>query len=279
MGMSITGSDYLCGSSSETYALTNLPVGATVTWSAVPSNALSISGGGSTVTVTPTANFNNEATLRASISGIACGSMLVEKIISEEIINITDVVAVNQHGQSGIVCQNSNNNYFEIFTNPYLTGVTYEVQILHWPTLTTVYTTTTVNPITPLPVFSHPIGQYQIRARVIDHPCADGNWVSSLFECVDCTASHWEVSPNPIADTLIVSMNDKEDKNQSLQDTDLSSFSATLYAPNGNKVASRKGKGGKLTLDTSSIPEGSYLLHICAEDDIIVGKRVILIKR
>lgn len=277
--LAIDGPETLCSLTSETYTLINLPSGSTVNWSAVPSNALNISGSGSSVTITPTIQFSNQATLIASING-QCESIMIEKIILEEIINVTDVFAVNQYGQIGKLCRNSSDNYFEIITNPYLTGVTYEVEIRHWPSLITVFTMNTNSSITPLPPNFASEGQFQIRVRVINNPCADDNWTSSIFEYLDdCISSFWKTSSNPIDKTLNIFINEEHTDNQLYQNIDIPYLSIILYDLTGRNVTKGKYENAKFTLDTTLLPEGIYLLHIRSKDGDIMEKRVVVIKR
>lgn len=73
----ITGPDLLC--TSDTYTVTNLPAGATVTgWSVSPTGAVWFSGTGNSRTVTRSTPYNGFVTLSTTIA-TACGTMIVNK--------------------------------------------------------------------------------------------------------------------------------------------------------------------------------------------------------
>src|SRR5690606_38722047 len=72
----LSGPSPLC--TSGTYTVSGLPTGATVTWSASPSSAVTFSGSGSTRTVTRAGTFNGKVTLTATITGL-CGTYTVSK--------------------------------------------------------------------------------------------------------------------------------------------------------------------------------------------------------
>ncbi|MCK5171447.1 MAG: T9SS type A sorting domain-containing protein [Bacteroidales bacterium] len=67
--MVITGLSSIAYGSSATYSVSNLPSGATVSWSASPSHLVNISIVGNTATVSPIFNSNSSFTLTASVSG------------------------------------------------------------------------------------------------------------------------------------------------------------------------------------------------------------------
>ncbi len=74
----ITGSSSLCTPS--TYSIGNLPSGISVAWSVSPSNIASISGSGSSVTLSRVGSANGNVTLSATISG-SCGQEIISKSI------------------------------------------------------------------------------------------------------------------------------------------------------------------------------------------------------
>lgn len=184
---------------------------------------------------------------------------------------------VIRNSVAGILCTNSIDNYFEILTDPYLTGATYEVQILAIPS-PVVYSTTTTFPITPLPAYSGPTRQYQIRVRVINNPCASGDWTYSFFEYVDCGYSPWKVFPNPADEILTVSFDIGRAANDSIpKRNSLSSFSVILYDSGGREHQKAESRNGEdIHLDTNDLPEGTYFVHIHKDNE--VEKRQVVIR-
>jgi subtilisin family serine protease len=75
---SITGASTIC--TSGTYTLTNLPTGATVMWSVTPSSVATVSGSGSSITVTRVGSANNNITLLANVNS-GCGVITLKKDI------------------------------------------------------------------------------------------------------------------------------------------------------------------------------------------------------
>jgi hypothetical protein len=75
---SVSGPNFLC--TSETYTITNLPTGATVTWSVTPSGVATVSGSGSSITVTRVGSANNNITLLANVN-LGCGVISLKKEI------------------------------------------------------------------------------------------------------------------------------------------------------------------------------------------------------
>ena len=227
--MLISGSPQFC-TGSQTYTISNLPTGATVSWSV--NGTLNISGSNTSNPVTITKSANGTGTLTANISS-SCGSVTVSKEIQTPF-----VVYPIQHAQGTFqICANSINNDFFVQESPGASNYTWSVS--------------------PVP------GSYNITGNGtknislgINNP---GNYILNLAVTTDCGIAYNQVaisvlsqndpncgggfggsfafSPNPTSNTLTISYNNSQQSIQTSKKVK-KDFSAKLLDKEGKTLLS-----------------------------------------
>ncbi|HLW50061.1 MAG TPA: M12 family metallo-peptidase [Sphingobacteriaceae bacterium] len=186
----IAGPDHICVSG--VYSIADLPSGATVTdWSADPSALVSISGSGTSVTVSKIGPYKPDpqpVTLYATLSSTPCGNVVAERQVSIGTINpnITDINISGGPGHEGYFCEHALGfNSYELVLNP--SGPTagpFVLELLSYPGGAVLYSQE-VNLATGSLPFTAGVGTYTLRARGL-HPCGPDDWKSVLVQFVDC---------------------------------------------------------------------------------------------
>ncbi len=288
--VSISGPSTLC--TSETYTVTNLPTGATVTgWSASPSGAVTFSGTGNSRTVSRSGSYNGEVTITASIS-TACGNLNVARKLFVGFPTIECLAYSNaiepidgdfpcpwEVGAVTYLCSTHPDNKLQIKTaSPHSR---YEVQIRSYPSLTVLYTQTVTSKHVTLNYTPWVPGLYNIRVRAIHNSCGTGPWYEEDIEYMDCYSplsgeETWKIYPNPASETLTVSIGNEPERETMGSKASLPSFSAVLYDGQGRQLRQGESKDGSVQFDTGRLPNGPYFLHI--HHDGQVEKRQVVIR-
>ncbi|SKB29642.1 Por secretion system C-terminal sorting domain-containing protein [Parapedobacter luteus] len=286
-GFSITGPSTLC--TSETYTVTNLPAGATVTWSASPAGAVTLSGSGNSRTVTRSGSYSGWVTLSATL-GTSCGNTVltrdiyvgfpyIECIAYSNAIEEGDFTCQHDGGVS-YLCTTHGNNRILIKTDAPHTQ--YEIQIRSYPSLAVVSTQTTTSKLTTLSYVPTVPGWYNIRVRAIGSiSCGPGPWQEDDIEFMDCSGMDggttvWKVFPNPADETLTVALGSKAEDSGLPDKSALPAFRVTLYDSGGRQLRQGESKEGRIAFDTRQLAAGTYFVHIHHNGE--VEKRQVVIR-
>jgi hypothetical protein len=278
----ISGSTQLCDIS-QNYNISNLPTGATVTWSILPATGrATLTTSGNTATLTKTGNGNVQ--LFATVNSI-CGVININPLNIYAGIPQISAINLSTISASGYWCANSRGNYFDIEMEPGQSpnGLTFQVQLLD-PVTYQVFANYTVSGGSGTFALSRPpYTTYLLQARVVNHPCGTSeNWFGYEMEFVDCSnnyrVSNYNVYPNPASNDLTIEYNPVEET--SIEKTTISNKQkeVQLFNNKGEIIVSSMMKENevKLTLDTKNIPNGTYFLHITEGKETI--KKQIIIK-
>lgn len=285
----LTGPSTLC--SSETYTLTNLPAGATITgWSASPSGAVTLSGSGNSRTVTRVGSYNGQVTITATLN-TACGSVNITRDVFVGFPSIECLAYSNsiepvdgdflcpwEVGAVTYLCSTHPDNKIQIKTEA--PHSQYELQIRSYPSLTVLHTQTVMSKQATLSYTPTVPGWYNIRVRAISHPCGIGPWYEDDIEYKNCYNPlggryDWKIYPNPASETLTVSMGSEAERVAVPDKSLLPPFSAVLYDTQGRQLRQGEGRDGAVQFDTRQLPEGTYFLHILHDGQ--VEKRQVVI--
>lgn len=266
-GLSIVGPSMLC--ISENYSISSLPTGATVSWSASPSVAVSISGSGSSVTVSRVAPYNMAVTLKMVISGLSCGDIDIEKEIQ---------VGVPDHTQFQIF-QSICNASYSVGFGAYI-GSTIDkcslpesgVLEIEWQVINSTGSHTIVNNVGPgvcvsstvttgiLVNFSNNIGPKFVRFRA-RNSCGWSDWILQPVpvDFSGCNPWGYVIFPNPAGERLHIEPDERSGMNPTREKKE---YRAILYDLNGKVAISVRSQDGNASLDTSQLPSSIYYLYI-----------------
>lgn len=264
MRMSITGPSVLC--EPDTYTLTNVPAGATVTWTA-PSGFTPSSGTGTTATFSFLNLTPRDAVITFTVT-TDCGSFDVTKQVRvggypPTIYDVPSTVCAG--GTYYAYASYSSDGYYHwdvpggtILWGQGTATIQFSVDNLTWPnTSSTVGVTVVVhgecgNPLTQ-----------GISVPVVD--CGPG-------------AGSWLVYPNPADESLTVSMGDETERSSVSDRSALPVFKAVLYDGTGRQLRQGESKDGKVEFDTRGLANGTYFLHIHLPTGGQVEKRQVVIR-
>jgi len=117
---------------------------------------------------------------------------------------------------------------------------------------------------------SYSAGNIKIRAR---SRCGWSNWTTFSFNVQQCSG-YFSVFPNPSNEYLDIVIEDKNavESNDKLK----SEIEIKLFNNSQKQVIDTKTKSKKTRIDTSTLPKGTYFLHVGIKDDI--HKRQIVIE-
>ncbi|WP_255474061.1 DNRLRE domain-containing protein [Pontibacter qinzhouensis] len=284
---SIQGPGNLCTNS--TYQLANLPTGATVTWSA--GGSIAITGSNTANPVNVTTAGNGAGALTASITS-SCGSGTVTRnIITGPLSRQTGNIVLNNYniGQSSSnsyyvpdnICTNSyyqmNLSYSDIYGNqsgPYSSDIWFEVDEGNGYVVSTLGNNSFEISVNN----SSFIGTIQIPVRIRNQCNVFGDPLYVYVYFQPCWGPYsYAVSPNPAGDEIVVAYHQGEEETL-IDDEKAKPFEVVLYNDKGKAVsqAQNVGRANKLVLNTRNLPNGMYILHITDEEETI--KKQILIK-
>lgn len=253
--LAISGAGSLC--SSDTYSISSLPTGATVTWSA--SGSIGISGSNTANPVTVVKNFDGYGTLSAVINS-SCGNYS----INPRSIYAGLPVFPSYSTDPSPVCDN------EPFTfNPII------------PDGQTVTSATGLSGGVEVALYEPTTGSYEVPYDVyritltIENSCGSAI-VRKLIPKSDCF-NLYTVYPNPANSELSVQYSSENGNLETSQDLLSSSArEVKLYDKQGNIMLSSIMQNNKVTFNTNTIPNGIYYLHIVTKDKKIIKRQVII---
>ncbi|MEX8549114.1 MAG: T9SS type A sorting domain-containing protein [Mucilaginibacter sp.] len=264
----ITGSPSIC--STANYYINSLPANASVSWTASPSNAVSITQSNNVATVTPQGNAS--ITLTALVKS-ACGDIPIVKPV---VVSSSPTITSINYYQSGS-CYNGSQTWY-LQATPSSAGATN----WHWyvdnPSSGTFYIQSPNSQSTYITVrggggvsvtYTDQCGNTSTRSGVtIYSPCGTGSSIASY--------------PNPADQEMTVSYQTTSSPNQAAtsdadtQSKPINSFSVELYNDKGKVLKSGKSSNGKgVVLNTADIQNGNYFLHV-KDGKEVIKKQVVI---
>jgi hypothetical protein len=256
----ISGPSLVCTTNS-TFNLSNLPTGATVTWSR-SSNLTLVSSSSSSVTVKAVnSNVGGNGWVKATITG-DCDSFEVQEYILVGKANVDNVSFSNGIGEQGYFCSSHYGNTYNLF--PTTSGGTHQIRLKKYPNLNIVYQLSqnfignqgTLN-YTPSPGFY----LFEVRRT---NACGQSGWFGYEVEFVDCSLGggggggehEFFVYPNPSSENL----NIQKTKNQYIQSN--YTYTYKFFDFNSNLIFQGSLINGTATINTSHLQKGRYILKI-----------------
>jgi len=264
----ISGPSQFCISS--TYSISNLPTGSTVTWSASPSNIVSISTSNNVATVTKIGNgmINLSATINRT-----CGSLnLPAKQVSVGTYSAGDFPI---SGQTNI-CSNTVSTY----SVTGLPGATNYNWVIPPNALANGWSIVTGQ---GTPVLTVITGSVTATLKLkVSNNCGESIAPALLTVNINsCGSFSFVASPNPTSNTLNVSQNSASSQIQA-NTTNVNGgkiskpFSVKLFDQNSKILKSLSSeRGDDIAINTSDIPNGTYFLHIFQNKETI-KKQIII---
>lgn len=279
---SITGSG-TCGSG--TYTVSNLPAGATVTWSLAGTTNLSLTPSGNSVTLTETGTVPERTDiLIATISGASCGTFTLQTNVTHGVPNVSAGIGKIWGGGPQAW-------FFTIGGTIPQTPIRFDVQ------------STDGSLLAPFPPTGPASTSLTNVAGIYPYNYGSSNWVSNPLVLNvrarnTCGTSEWQtvyidayssamfiVYPNPASNELTVSY--KEVETEEAKNTNsfastpskktMPEFSVKLFDEKKKLLFSgnNKGSGESIKADIQHIPNGTYFLHIF-QGKKVIKKQVII---
>ncbi len=242
------GSQTIC--SSDVYSISPAISGGAITWSASPSNIVSLTPSGNSVTVTRISD--GTVTLNAAISGLNCSTILPKTL------NIGPPSAAPIYGPTN-GCTGDPDSY--TFSAPDLAGATN----WNWSTFPTSTFISSSGTSLATIGFNNP-GNYGIECDITT-PCGIVQTFGT-FSASDCGRSSGFVAyPNPAANNMTISTSSASTTTSTTNSTGATSntkrsFSYKIYNKIGKVLKQGSSKGEDAIVDTRDLSSGNYFLHV-----------------
>ncbi|MFC4213151.1 T9SS type A sorting domain-containing protein [Pedobacter lithocola] len=286
----ISGPKYVC--QEGTFSITNLPNGATFTWS--------IEGAGGTLTNI----VGNQVTLNKTNDGISvlkatvttnCGSYVLEsfqiRMGVPYSVRVTELYCEDGCGGTlgdGTILLCGEPNLYSDYNNLFKYDIgqipafpvelNYYIQNINGIFFQSKIITTTQTGIIYLPE-QMPLGFYNLEVWLSGTECIEPMWEEG-FVAVSCNTSNIVVYPNPASNELRIGYKKigataDQTKNNDLKEE--KDFSVKLFNKNGVllKEAKTTAINKEIQLQVSDLPNDTYFLHIL-QDKEIIKKQVIV---
>ncbi|MDR2292738.1 MAG: trypsin-like peptidase domain-containing protein [Prevotellaceae bacterium] len=283
----ISGASQICEAS--TYTLSNLPTGATVTWQIEPATNASVSGSGSSVTITPL--MRGLFTLKAILS---TGYTVTKNIQAGEEVALSNPIRIrHQSGNLNLVYGST-----LVYGSPYYLELLPQSELInryewnfgsHQPS----YITSNFS----FPYIANGNGSLLqddypmnivISARFRDcfgwYPLSVERMVTIIYEN---TYPYSAAYPNPASNELIIDRetNNNEitvnttDNKQNIQAKNSATVKVLLYSHSTTQLVYSKyfpASEQQIKIDTSKLPNGIYYLNIIANNEKIKEQTIIV---
>jgi hypothetical protein len=297
---SILGPGTLCGNT--TYSITNLPVGAMVTWYA--SGGIQVNGVNNQPSVSIKHNYKGLGTLSAKISipNFECGDKWINKIITASGAPTSQDISGQYFNNGGLDVPSViyNPDVYPItgimFSVPAVNGVSYQWQVNG----TTYGSLKAASVVVYLPDCGYGFPSYKIFQAKVTMTNACGTTVSCKefqFNCSpikslqvlgSCNSGGVEESivlsnnqlivyPNPANTEISISVPAAMSV-ESIAPSNEISFEVKLYSSSGKLLLTKSNMNNEplLTLNTQALPTGNYYLHVSYNNQVL--KKQILIQ-
>lgn len=266
-GITISGDNSFCTTSTN-YSITNLPQGATVTWTASPSGTVMINSPNSAQT-TVTKTNDGLFTLIATVNNVCDGQITITKQNIQVGLPTIDLVTFSNGANGGqYFCTSHVGNQFELLLSFLPGSGSVEYRILNWPALNVVYTSPTSYPLGgSIPVYYIPSpGWYLLEVKVTT-TCGSSPWTGFEVEYVDCSMMKEnqyfsiQASPNPTQGDLYVKIEDEQDEVKALsKDATVQFELVDVYTNQRVRQWKFKNDQQQFMLDVRGLRKGIYVL-------------------
>lgn len=248
----ILGVSQICHNSSATYTLNNVSSQANVTWSVSPSNGLTLTPNGTSVTLTTNTSFTGVATLTANITD-GNNTLVATKDIQ---IGTARPQKFDRQGNE-ILTYNFCALYWENISYSTPPGT------LEWEwtigfgnfSMQAGYANF-VNVFSSQPTS----GVIQVRRR---DACGWSPYTLIVVNFNDCTGNGFRYSTSPNPTSSVINIAQKDNNNDNKSQTSAYNTKATLYDKQGNVIKTISPATGQF--DVSSLPKGHYIILITHE--------------
>jgi hypothetical protein len=236
----------LCNGRSATYSLSNVPAGASITWSATPAQYFTTSmGSGPTFTTSQAAGQSAYGNITATVTVGTCQTQA------------STTVAIGSAAPIGRIVYNGVSRPLQ-GTN-FVTSNTQITLILDQPQS---FVFTCNNPAVGLSsnsnsttFFISSSGTNSTRADITATATDASTCLSGTYFFI--AASYYSFAPNPANTELTVT-----DSEANLANLGAEPFEAELYDNYGRKVKNKKSEQGKAVIDVRDLPDGLYNLRV-----------------
>ena len=246
--LSISGDNTVC-TTSNPYTIPNLPAGATVSWTAIPSGLVTINSPSATQT-TLTNNNSGVITLTATISSV-CGGQL-QKVIP---IGLPTPAITSQK----VSAPGEPTEY--LFTATFIPGAIYNWYVNGLLITGEIYNTLQ---------YYFPCNVTKTIKCSITNPCGTSAFSNSISKTGGCDRLNaFKISPNPASDIVIVSLADNKNKT-SLEQKEITYFTEIkIFDAQGNLKKHQKFNQSKqATVNLTGLTTGVYIVEITDGDYI-----------
>ncbi len=241
----IFGADYFC-TTSNPYSVTNLPPGATVTWSASPQGIVSLTSNGNSVTATKITD--GTFSLIATITGAACPSTISRTLKAGSVWP-----DMNIYGPTYVSC-----GQVVTYQTSYIEGAGYQWS---YPSSWIYnYGQGTWSITMQIPDYAYESTAGEIRLLTYD--ACNNTRLSTLYVSSSCGESYYyySMSPNPATSTVTVYSKETNTKEKTKHET---ITEVNIYDQQGNLKKHQKfGKVNKATINIADLRTGVYFIEI-----------------
>lgn len=287
----VSGADLLC-TTNFSYAIQNLPAGATATWAVSPTGLFggALSGSGTSASIRALNSFSTSGLGKVifTINTLCGGSFQIERQMWVGVPTDNSSILLVQPNYTPI-CTNES-TYFNAFYNNYVAGNS-ESNITYYdwiPPITGCYSVGNKNQVLICNFDSD--GYYTFRVRA-QNACGYGGWRWVYPFVTSCYYFAVNINPNPADDFIrielvetpvernVANLDDNSMDQVSTKNSELSfinlDYEIKIYDTGGYLMKSIKSKEINQELDVSSLKPGRYFVHIEHPDGVV--KRQILI--
>jgi len=258
----IAGPQYLCVS--DTYSITGLPVGATVTWAVSTSGVVTLSPVGNAVMVTRTGN--GVVTLTATITNI-CGTTLLNRTI-----NVGQAQVVTVTGPPFIVRNTVNNVYYATDIPPGVTLGSWSIV----PSNAGSITTLSADRIRLRPTS---LGTIEVKLSGTT-TCGTYTVGSFLVDVEPPSLLAFRISPNPAQGIVSLRMDSEDAPGKSVKRAATDGIKMVSIYDLSGKLMSRKtlknGNIWKTDIDVAFLATGTYIIEV--SDGKVKGSQKLFIQ-
>lgn len=247
-GVDMNGAELLC--SSESYALTSIPSGASVSWSVIPTGKATISGSGSSVTLTRSGSARGEVILRATFIGGCPDTGNLEKRIW---VGEPDLpVVTDEFGDPVTTLQTCAGIPASVFAQ---SNVNDHVTNYAWQKGVGLFTMSASGNMATVSHPSAASGAIDVRAQ---NACGYSQRKLISIQILDCFAAAGSVKvyPNPASQQLRVTAE------KTVLSAGDGAVTAELYNLQGQQLKRGALINGQIEFKTGDLPDGIYILLI-----------------
>lgn len=265
----VNGPSYVCSASNSNFTAAAI-TGATYTWT--KSSNIVLSGSGNTVSAKATSGASGTGWIQVTINSPCGGSVTTRRNIS---IGSFSSYQMTVSGQPD-VCPGGLYQYSVNVPGGHQPGYTYTWT---YPSGWVAYGQGS-NSISLYVSGSASYGALNVS---VNNDCGTVSTGITVYPSYSCGTGTYAVYPNPADEQLNIEQEFAaavENNQLQVSSTEASpqqeSFSIQLYNKEQKKVAEAVSKKGKIILDTSKLPAGTYFLHIHHQDAVL--KKQVIIK-